>query len=186
MDSVVYKINVWKYTLSKLLVPHVHGYHIKVTFYQYLQPSMDCESIIIFYELLTVNFIDLLLMFKIVHGLCYFPPDTVISNTNHTHFSRPFLLQQLFCRTNLFYYSFIPSSIRTWNMLPDYNIIIVCLPSSASFSYSLKCYLNNLLVSNSCLLFIIVFKLLNTCVTRYTSPLAPLLLVYIQCSLHKL
>ena len=69
-------------------------------------------------------------LFKIVHGLCYFPPDVVVQNTNLTHSSRPLILHQPFSRTNHFYHSFIPSAVRTWNNLPEY---IVCAPNYTSF-----------------------------------------------------
>ncbi len=51
-------------------------------------------------------------LFKIIHGLCFFPPETVIPNFNLTHSSRSFLLQQLLSQTNSFYHSFIPDSVR--------------------------------------------------------------------------
>ena len=79
-------------------------------------------------------------LFKIVHGLCYFPPDIVAPDTNYTHFPRLFFLQQLFCWTNYFYHSFIPDTIRIWNTLPEH---VVYSPSFVSFSNSLKCHLTN-------------------------------------------
>ena len=74
-------------------------------------------------------------LFKIINGLCYFLPDALTPNTNHTHFPRPFLLQQPFCRTNSFYHSFIPGTICTWNMLPEHT---VCSSTLVSFSDSLS------------------------------------------------
>ena len=75
--------------------------------------------------------------FKIVHGLCYFPPDVVVQNTNFTHSSMPLILHQSFSRMNHFYHSFIPSAVRTWNNLPEY---IVCAPNYTSFRTPLRCF----------------------------------------------
>ena len=69
-------------------------------------------------------YIKLCYLFKIVHGLCYFPPDVVVQNTNLTHSSRPLILHQPFSRTNHFYHSFIPSAVRTWNNLPEYILSV--------------------------------------------------------------
>ena len=33
-------------------------------------------------------------LFKIVHGLCYFPPGIVLPKTNPSHYLRPYTLQQ--------------------------------------------------------------------------------------------
>jgi len=82
-------------------------------------------------------YIKLCYLFKIVHGLCYFPPDVVVQNTNLTHSSRPLILHQPFSRTNHFYHSFIPSAVRTWNNLPEY---IVCAPNYTSFRTPLRCF----------------------------------------------
>ena len=76
-------------------------------------------------------------LFKIVHGLCYFPPDVVVPRTNLSHFSRSYTLQQPFARTNSFYSSFIPDSIRRWNYLPE---DVVCIPSYANFKRSLRVF----------------------------------------------
>ena len=76
-------------------------------------------------------------LFKIVRGLCYFPPDIVVPRFNHSHFSRSYLLQQPFARTNSFYSSFIPDSIRKWNFLPE---DIVCAPTYCHFNRSLKVF----------------------------------------------
>ena len=76
-------------------------------------------------------------LFKIVRGLCYFPPDIVVPRFNHSHFSRSYLLQQPFARTNSFYSSFIPDSIRKWNFLPE---DIVCAPTYCHFNRSLRVF----------------------------------------------
>ena len=78
-------------------------------------------------------------LFKIVYGLCYFPPEAIVANNNLTHSSRSLMLQQPFSRTNAFYHSFLPDTIRTWNNLPEY---IVCAPSLNSFSNFLKPFFN--------------------------------------------
>ena len=74
-------------------------------------------------------------LFKIVHGLCFFPTGIVSPNTDLTHSTRSFILQQPFSRTNSFYHSYIPDSVRIWNNLPE---DIVCASNFSSFSKSLK------------------------------------------------
>ena len=76
-------------------------------------------------------------LFKIVHGLCHFPPEVVVPGSGSTHSSRSFILQQPFSRTNSFYHSFIPDTIRVWNNLPEYAL---CNPSFSSFHNSIKCF----------------------------------------------
>ena len=78
-------------------------------------------------------------LFKIVHGLCHFPPEVLVANNNITHSPRSLILQQPFSRTNAFYHSFIPDTIRTWNNLPEY---VVCAPSLNSFTNFLKPFFN--------------------------------------------
>ena len=56
--------------------------------------------------------------FKIVNNLCYFPAEIVLQRSPVPYFSRPFLLQQPFCRTSAFAHSFVPDAIRKWNYLP--------------------------------------------------------------------
>jgi len=50
--------------------------------------------------------IDLCLMYKIIHGLMYFPPDIVTPSTTVTHNPRSLLLQEPFARTNAYKNSF--------------------------------------------------------------------------------
>ena len=78
-------------------------------------------------------------LFKIIHGLCYFPPEIIAPNQNHTHSLRSFLLQQPFSRTNSFYYSFFPDSIHMWNNLPEY---VVCAHNVTTFCRYVKCFFN--------------------------------------------
>jgi len=53
-------------------------------------------------------YMKLCYLFKIIHGLCYFPPDVVVQNTNFTHSSRPLILRQPLSRTNHFIPLFYP------------------------------------------------------------------------------
>ena len=76
-------------------------------------------------------------LFKVIHGLCYFPPDVITPRSNPSHFSRDYTLQQPFARTNSFYSSFIPDSIRKWNQLPE---DIVCVPTYEKFKKSLRMF----------------------------------------------
>ena len=81
--------------------------------------------------------IDLCLMYKIIHGLMYFPPDIVTPSTTVTHNPRSLLLQEPFARTNAYKNSFLPRSISNWNSLPNY---VVLSPSFSSFKHSLSLY----------------------------------------------
>ena len=67
-------------------------------------------------------------LYKIIHELCYFSPDINIPNTTLTHSTRSLILNHYFARTNSFYNSFIPSSVRLWNLLPEYSITLLILP----------------------------------------------------------
>ena len=81
--------------------------------------------------------IDLCLMYKIIHGLMYFPPDIVTPSTTVTHNPRSLLLQEPFARTNAYKNSFLPRSTSNWNSLPNY---VVLSPSFSSFNHSLSLY----------------------------------------------
>ena len=69
-------------------------------------------------------------VYKIVHGLLYFPPDVVVPSSALSHNPRSHLLYQPFAHTNSYLHSFIPNSISNWNTLPDY---VVSSPSFTSF-----------------------------------------------------
>ena len=74
-------------------------------------------------------------VYKIVHGLLYFPPDVVVPSSALSHNPRSHLLYQPFAHTNSYLHSFILNSISNWNMLPDY---VVSSPSFTSFKYNLS------------------------------------------------
>ena len=78
-------------------------------------------------------------VYKIVHGLLYFPPDVVVPSSALSHNPRSHLLYQPFAHTNSYLHSFIPNSvsIANWNMLPDY---VVSSPSFTSFKYNLSMF----------------------------------------------
>ena len=69
-------------------------------------------------------------VYKIVHGLLYFPLDVVAPSSALSHNPRSHLLYQPFAHTNSYLHSFIPNSISNWNALPDY---VVSSPSFTSF-----------------------------------------------------
>ena len=74
-------------------------------------------------------------IYKIVHGLCYFPED--IFNIQLAHSNRLARVQTIRCpfaRTNYYYHSFVPSSIRAWNSLEE---VQVNAPSLRSFKFLL-------------------------------------------------
>ena len=58
------------------------------------------------------------LLYKIIHGLCYFPDEVFIFGPNlHSTTMNPLTLHQPFARTNAFYYSFVPHTVSLWNSL---------------------------------------------------------------------
>ena len=59
-------------------------------------------------------------IYKIVHGLLYFPPNVVVASRALSHSPHLYILHQPFALTNSYMYSFVPSTISKWNMLPDY------------------------------------------------------------------
>ena len=79
-------------------------------------------------------------LFKIVHGLCYFPSGTVSlrEQTNHNCRSvHPLTLHQPFSRTQAYSQSFVPHTCSLWNSLP-YEV--VSLPSFYSFKHCIENY----------------------------------------------
>ena len=69
-------------------------------------------------------------VFKIVHGLCYFPEDIFIMQSSHS--SRLLRSDTLLCpfaKTNYYYHSFVPSAIRAWNSLDEDQVATVSLQS---------------------------------------------------------
>ena len=76
-------------------------------------------------------------LYKIVHGLCYFPCDIFVLDSNpysSVTRSHSMVLKQPYANTNAFLYSFVPSSISKWNKLSDEQ---VCAPSIHTFKQSL-------------------------------------------------
>ena len=78
-------------------------------------------------------------VYKIVHGLLYFPPDVVVPSSALSHNPRSHLLYQPFAHTNSYLHSFIPNSISNWNMLPDYVVSSLHLPPSNIIFHCLPC-----------------------------------------------
>ncbi len=69
-------------------------------------------------------------LYKIIHGLCYFPEDIFSYRTNSTCRSvNPMALYQPFARTNAYYFSFVPHTITLWNSLNINQVTAVSLPS---------------------------------------------------------
>ncbi len=62
---------------------------------------------------------DLCLLYKIVYGIIYFPPDIIISSARVTHSTHCHLLHQPFAHTDAYLNSFVPRSISLWNSLPN-------------------------------------------------------------------
>ena len=80
---------------------------------------------------------DLCLLYKIVHGIIYFPPDIIIPSTRVTHSTHCHLLHQPFVHTDAYLNSFVPRSISLWNPLPN---SVVSLSSFTRFERTLSLY----------------------------------------------
>ena len=75
-------------------------------------------------------------VYKVVHQLCDFPEDVIQSQIAHsTRLARDLTLHCPFARTNYYYHSFVPSSVRAWNSL---NETLVNSPSLHSFKHLLN------------------------------------------------
>ena len=82
-------------------------------------------------------FLKLCTLFKIVHGLCYFPLHAISTRKARSNKSRTLMLTQPFARTNSYFHSFIINSVLHWNSLPEHVI------SSCSFQQSLSNYIHS-------------------------------------------
>ena len=80
---------------------------------------------------------DLCLLYKIIHGLMYFPPNVITPSTRVTHTTHPLLLFQPFAHTDAYRHAFVPRSISVWNSLPN---CLVSLSSFTTFKRSLSLY----------------------------------------------
>ena len=70
------------------------------------------------------------LLYKIIHGLCYFPDEVFTFRPNlHSRTMNPLTLQQPFARTNAFYYSFVPHTVSLWNSLSYSQVTAASLAS---------------------------------------------------------
>ena len=75
-------------------------------------------------------------VYKIVHGLYYFPEDVFQMYTAHSNrLARANTLYCPFARTNYYYHSFVPSSIRARNSLEESQ---TCAVSLHSFKHMLR------------------------------------------------
>ena len=70
------------------------------------------------------------LLYKIIHGLCYFPDEVFTFRPNlHSRTMNPLTLQQPFARTNAFNYSFVPHTVSLWNSLSYSQVTAASLAS---------------------------------------------------------
>ena len=77
--------------------------------------------------------LKLALLYKIVHGMCYFPPDILCPRTNYSvRTNHSLVIDQPYARTNAYFYSFVPHTISTWNSLHQLH---VTTPSVSAFKY---------------------------------------------------
>ena len=75
-------------------------------------------------------------VYKVVHQLCDFPEDVLQSQIAHSNrLARDLTLHCPFARTNYYYHSFVPSSVRAWNSLDE---TLVNSPSLHSFKHLLN------------------------------------------------
>ena len=64
-------------------------------------------------------YLDLSTMYKIVHGLVYFPSNIFVNRIGRTpNTTRPFLYSCPYAHTNYYQYSFVPRTVSAWNALP--------------------------------------------------------------------
>ena len=82
-------------------------------------------------------YLKLCSLYKIVHNMTCFPPDTVVPKVTRSYTSTPFTLYQPFAHTNCFFSSFVPHAVSHWNSLPE---SVVSSPSFATFKHSLTMY----------------------------------------------
>ena len=83
-------------------------------------------------------YLDLSTMYKIIHGLLYFPPDVFSTRTSRTPSTiRPFLYHCPFARTNYLQHSYVPRTINAWNTLP----LSVVDTTFSSFKYRIWDYI---------------------------------------------
>ena len=69
--------------------------------------------------------LKLALLYKIVHGMCYFPSDILCTLTNYSlRTNHSLVLDQPYARANAYFYSFVPHTIST------VEIVYSNLPSS--------------------------------------------------------
>ena len=85
-------------------------------------------------------FLKLCTIFRVLHGLCYFPQNVFSARETRSHVCRPLMLTHPFARTNSYFYSFVPHSILQWNNLPEH---VISSSSIHSFKESLMHYLNS-------------------------------------------
>ena len=77
--------------------------------------------------------LKLALLYKIVHGMCYFSPDILCPRTNYSvRTNHSLVIDQPYARTNAYFYSFVPHTISTWNLLHQLH---VTAPSVSAFKY---------------------------------------------------
>ena len=82
--------------------------------------------------------LKLSLLYKIVHGMCYFPSDILCPRSNYSNGTNHSLANnQPFTHTNAYYYSFVPHTISAWNSLHEEH---VTAPPVSAFKYYFHYY----------------------------------------------
>ena len=82
--------------------------------------------------------LKLALLYKIVHGMCYFPPDILCPRTNYSvRTNHSLVIDQPYARTNAYFYSFVPHTISTWNSLHQHTCnCSICFCFKYYFNYN--------------------------------------------------
>ena len=110
-----YASQVWSPHINKdiTLLENVQKFAFKLCTKQW---DLVYEQLLVLLDLTRLStrrlYLDLLTVYKIIHSLVYYPPNT-LPNT-----ARPYLYQCPFAHTNYYKHSFIPCTINTWNTLP--------------------------------------------------------------------
>ena len=83
-------------------------------------------------------YLSLCFMYRIIHGLMYFPTNIIVPSSTSSHYTRSYSLYQPFARTDSYLHSFLPNTLSQWNILPDQYV--VDSPSLCSFKHNLSIF----------------------------------------------
>ena len=59
-------------------------------------------------------------VYKIAHGICYFPYNIFVLHESHSvRLAKPHTMLCPYARTSYYFHSFVPSGVRAWNSLEE-------------------------------------------------------------------